>query len=100
VVTGLWVQQMTSSRKIKRNKEKRLKKEVKQKMNMFSRLPDECLACVAPFDKNDKEMVKTWTVVVKEAEKKVNLYCPDCWQTATKVVKEYYQEKEDDEQQN
>ncbi len=96
----LWVRQMTSSRKIKRAKEKRAKKEIKQKMNMFSRLPDECLSCAVPFDKQDREMIKTWTVVVKEKEKKVNLYCPTCWQTATRVVKEYYQEKENNEQQD
>ena len=83
-----------------KKEEKQLKKEVAKKMNMFSRLPDECLACTAPFDKNDKEMVKTWTVVVKEAEKKVNLYCPTCWQTATSVVKNYYEEKEKNEQQD
>ena len=88
---------MTSSRKIKRNREKRAKKEIKQKMNMFSRLPNECLTCSAKFDKTDKEMVKSWYVVVKNDNKKVNLYCPSCWNTAQKVIQEYYEGKKNDE---
>ena len=67
---------------------------------MFSRLGDECLACTKPFDKSDKEQVKTWTVVVRESEKKVNLYCPDCWGMAQKVVEHYQKEENDNEQQN
>ena len=85
---------MTSSRKIKRNKEKQAKKEIKEKMNMFSRMPDECLACVKPFDKKDREQVDSWFVVVREAEKKVNLYCPDCWGKARKLVEQYHKEME------
>ena len=88
---------MTSSRKIKRAKEKRAKKEIKQKMNMFSRLPDECLSCSKPFDKTDREQVSSWTVVVREAEKKVNLYCPDCWGKARQVVEEYHKEKQNEQ---
>lgn len=75
-----------------------MQKEIKKKMNMFSRLPDQCLACLAPFNKADKEMVASWTVVVKEAQKKVNLYCPACWGTARTVVEDYYKEfKEQDD---
>lgn len=44
------------------------------------------------FDKSDREMVNTWTVVVKEKEKRVNLYCPDCWTMAQKAVKNFYEE--------
>jgi len=83
---------MTSSRKIKRNKEKQAKKEIKEKMNMFSRIPDECLACTSPFDKTNKEQVANWYVVVRKAEKKVNLYCPDCWGKARQVVEQYHKE--------
>ena len=45
------------------------------------------------FDKKDKEQVKSWFVVVKNTEQTVNLYCPDCWSKATKLVEEYYGEK-------
>ena len=88
---------MTSSRKIKRNKEKRAKKEIKEKMNMFSRMPNECLACLTPFDKTDKQQVSDWYVVVREAEKKVNLYCPDCWGKARQVVEQYHKEAENEQ---
>ena len=80
------------TRKIKRNKEKeekkRLAKEIKQKMNMFDKISEACLVCENPFDKNDKEMVSSWYVVVKED--RVNLYCPSCWGAAQKIVKEYH----------
>ena len=36
---------------------------------LFSKLPEECTACEAPFDKTDKEMVSTWRVVVREQDK-------------------------------
>ena len=79
------------SRKIKRNKEKeakkRLAKEIKQKMSMFDKIPEACLACEKSFNKSDKEMVSSWYVVVKEDG--VNLYCPTCWDAARKIVKEY-----------
>jgi len=53
---------------------------------MFELLPDECSACLAPYDKKDKNMVTTWSVVVREQEKIVRLYCPTCWNTAKQVI--------------
>ena len=67
---------------------KNAEKEMKQKLNMFDKLGDECLACQKKFDKNDREMVESWRVVVREDEGKVNLYCPDCWDFAQKIVRE------------
>ncbi len=79
-------------RKIKRQKEKEQKKnqeaEMKQKIHMFGQLPDNCLTCNKEFDKTDKSMVQSWCVVVREDEKKVNLYCPECWTRAMMRVKE------------
>ena len=40
------------------------------------------------FDKKDRSMVESWRVVVREKEKKVNLYCPECWDFAQKIVLE------------
>ena len=78
------------SRKIKRNQQrrekKRLDKEIKQKMNMFDKISDACLACESPFDNKDKDMVTSWYVVVRE--EKVNLYCPRCWDTAQEIIEE------------
>ena len=87
---------MTSKRSIARQQKKLAEKELKQKVNMFSRLPDECGACLKTFNKKDREMVGTWTVVVKEKEKKVNLYCPDCWGKAQAAVQQFYKEKENE----
>ena len=33
-------------------------------------------------------MAMTWSVVVREKENKVNLYCPTCWDNAHKMISE------------
>ena len=55
---------------------------------LFSKLPEECTACEAPFDKTDKEMVSTWRVVVREQDKDlpVRVYCVECWSAAQDVL--------------
>ena len=63
-------------------------KEIDKVMGMFDLLPDQCSACFAPYDKKDKQMASTWNVVVKEEEKIVRLYCPDCWNTATQIIQD------------
>lgn len=88
-----------SKRSLARRKKKEAEKELKTKMNMFSRLPDNCGACLTDFDKQNREMVNSWTVVVKEKEKRVNLYCPDCWGKAQTAVEQFYKEQEENEQQ-
>ena len=40
-------------------------KNLSEKIFQFSQLPDECNACVKPFDKQDKEMATTWNIVTK-----------------------------------
>ena len=75
-------------RRAQERQRKKLKKkpEIEQKMMLFNQLPDHCLSCLKDFDKKDKSMVMSWSVVVREKEKTVNLYCPDCWQKAVDVV--------------
>jgi len=68
---------------------RRAEKEMSQKIGMFDKLPDCCNACEKTFDKKDKDMVYSWSVVVKEKEEVVRLYCPTCWDTAKRVVEEY-----------
>ena len=63
-------------------------KELSEKIFLFEQMPDECSACVTPFDKANKEMVKLWNVVVREEEKIVRLYCPDCWSKAKTLIEE------------
>jgi hypothetical protein len=78
-------------RKMKRQHEKRAKKAEKKmakKLMMFDMLDDECAMCHEPFDKTSKEHATTWSVVVREQEKLVRLYCPECWESANKLIQE------------
>ena len=62
------------------------KPELQEKMGLFDKLPNHCLSCLTNFDKKDKAMVSSWSVVVREQEGVVRLYCPDCWKKAVDVV--------------
>lgn len=84
---------MKSIKKITRSA-KDTQKDLKQKLNMFDRIPDHCLTCNREFDRKDKEQVRTWFVVVKNEEQSVKIYCPECWNKATKLVEQYYGEKD------
>lgn len=53
------------------------KNKLKNQMNMFDRLPDNCSSCGKEFPKT-REAHMTWRVAVKTQEQKVWLYCPDC----------------------
>jgi ribosomal protein L44E len=46
------------------------------KVAQFSKLPEQCSACQKSFDKQDGEMIKSWSVVVKQDV--VRLFCPEC----------------------
>ena len=65
-----------------------------QKILQFDKLPDECSACVKPYDKKDKQMAMTWNVVVRDKEDTVRLYCPDCWEMANNAIKTLKEEIE------
>jgi len=67
--------------------------DISDQVAMFQNLPDECLACLKPFDKKDKEMAFTWNVVVKDKDT-VRLYCPQCWNKAQAAVKQFKEERE------
>lgn len=75
-------------RRAQERQRKKMKKkpEIEQKMNMFDQLPDHCLSCQKDFDKKDKAQVMSWSVVVREKENIVRLYCPTCWKKAIDVV--------------
>jgi len=88
-----WAQQISKKnkvsslkKKIKRQQEKEAKKDLQEKLGLFSKLEDKCLVCQKDFDKKNKEMVMSWSVIVKED--KVRLYCPECWDRANKLIKE------------
>ena len=77
------------SKKIRRDRTKQAEKDLAEKVNMFDRLPDSCGACEKPFDKKDREMVTSWSVVVKDQKKQVSLYCPQCWKLANEIVQDF-----------
>lgn len=85
---------MSLKRKLERTKKKAAEKELKQKVMMFDKMPDVCVSCFKDFDKRDREMVKTWYVVERRKENKVNLYCPECWEDGMNLVKDMIQKKE------
>ena len=80
----------------KQKKTKTKTKGFEDKMDLFDKMPDNCLTCLKPFDKKSKPMALTWSVVVREGEGKVNLYCPDCWDTAKRVIAQYNEDKKDE----
>ena len=63
--------------------------ELESKIALFGKMPDECLTCEAPFDKKDKEMVMSWSVVIREEKEEERLYCPDCWKMAQEMIKNF-----------
>ncbi len=62
---------------------------ISQKMTQFHNLPDSCSACMHSFDKKDKDMVQSWSVVVKQEV--VRLFCPDCLQKTKEIIDDYTQ---------
>ena len=69
--------------------------ELEEKIALFGELPDECLTCEKQFDKKDKEMAMTWSVIVHQEEKVVRLYCPECWDRAVKITEDFRQRLEE-----
>ena len=87
----------TLNRKQRRERE-RLKKsnkssKVDEKLGLFDKIPEQCLTCHKPFDKRNKEMVMSWSVVVREAAGAVRLYCPTCWQKAKDFIEQSHTHK-------
>jgi hypothetical protein len=49
-----------------------------EKVTLFNKLPNACDACHSPFDKQDRDMVFSWTVIIREETESVRLFCPSC----------------------
>ena len=74
------------SKKIGRKKQLDSEKELASKVGLFGKIGNSCIVCDKPFDKTDKEMVKSWYVIVRNETKQVNLYCPPCWERGKEMV--------------
>ena len=79
------------SRKIRRALKKKMGAEssdkLAEKIFQFNKLPDMCSACNEAFDKKDRKMVESWSVVVKQEV--VRLFCPHCIQKTKEIVENY-----------
>lgn len=79
---------MSLKRKIQKAKKKKAEKELKDKVMSFDRMPDCCVVCYKDFDKKSREMANTWFIVERRAERRVSLFCPDCWDNGLAALKE------------
>jgi hypothetical protein len=84
---------MSLERKLRRKKAHQAKKDAEQdiatKITLFGKLGDKCLTCEKRFDKMNKEQVQAWSVVVRDEEEIVRLYCPECWDKAVEIVQNF-----------
>jgi len=76
-------------RNMKRKKDKKIKKDIQEKMFMFDKIGDHCETCQKPFDKTSRDQVSSWNVVVKEEQNVVRLYCPECWKKALSIIDDF-----------
>ena len=76
------------NRQQRRTMKKHLGEETQEKMTtqiaQFSKLPEACDACQKEFDKKNRDMVLSWSVVVKQDL--VRLFCPDCINKAKEAL--------------
>lgn len=79
---------MSLKRKIQRAKKKKAEEDLKDKVMSFDRMPECCVMCFKDFDKKSKEHHDTWTIVERREEKRVSLFCPDCWKDGLGTVQE------------
>lgn len=76
-------------RTMERKRKKKVKKDLKEKVALFGKLGEECMTCERPFNKKDREQVENWNVVVRKDINEVRLYCPECWEKALSIVKDF-----------
>jgi len=76
------------NRKQKRAVKKHMSQDAQEKMAskiaLFGKLPEMCNVCQKEFDKQDKDMVNSWSVVVKQEV--VRLFCPECINKAKEII--------------
>ena len=79
-------------RAFKKKKVSEEEQKLSDKIFLFEKLPDKCNACTAPFDKTNKAMVQSWSVVIRNKNERVTLFCPEC----IDKMKTYMEEKAND----
>ena len=74
----------STRRALKKNVSKDANDKMSNQVAQFGKLPESCDICSEAFDKKDKDMVKSWSVVVKQEV--VRLFCPNCMNKAKEVL--------------
>jgi len=74
-------QRRTAEKKRQKNDPEQL---MADRIHLFGSLPEECNACQEPFDRKDKEMAFSWSVVVNG--ERVRLFCPECINKTKKAI--------------
>ena len=71
-------------RALHKNLDKNTAANLTEKISHFDKMPQQCSACQKKFDKKDKGMIKSWSVVVRQ--EMVRLFCPDCINKAKEIL--------------
>lgn len=77
-------------RRAKRTIGKDAAEQVADKMTQFGKLPSCCSACQKEFDKRDKDMVSSWSVVARQEV--IRLFCPECIKKTQEAIEHVSQE--------
>ena len=79
---------MNRKQRRKLKKASKAEQQLSEKVTLLGLLPNKCNTCEMLFDKKDKSMAMSWSVVVHQEAEKVRLFCPACLEKAKKVVEE------------
>lgn len=74
-------------RQLQKKMGKEAASDISEKVMQFEKLPEQCNSCNKEFDKKNKEMVQSWSVVVKQEV--VRLFCPQCIQKTKEIIDEH-----------
>ena len=71
-------------RALEKRTDKSTTQNLSEKISQFNQLPEKCNACQKEYDKRDKTMIQSWSVVVKQEV--VRLFCPDCIKKTQEIL--------------
>mgnify|MGYP005821136027 FL=1 len=77
-----------AQRRAQKKKMSKDEQKISDKIFLFNQLPDECNTCEKTFDKQDKTMVQSWSVVVRDTKGTVSLFCPECIEKTQTFIEE------------
>ena len=65
-----------------------VEKALSEKVALLGTLPSFCNICQKEFDKKDRNMVTSWSVVVRKGAQTVRLFCPECIEKTKEKIDE------------